>query len=260
MIDYDKALHAFQAYVKNYDANDGKVHLKIVHTMKVAELSEMIARGIGMDEENVQLAKVIGLLHDIGRFEQLRRFHDFRDYLTVDHAQLGVEILKENHLIRAFVEDEKYDDTIFQAISNHNKYAIEDGLNKNTLTHSKIIRDADKIDIFRVHIEDPVDDFLFIKDDEIKQSKTSKEIEKQFYEGHCIVSGGRKSVADVYVMRLAFMYDVNYVPALEYIQKQNYLRRMIDRIGFENPDTIHTFDAMLQTIEKNMKKRIETNE
>ena len=260
MIDYDKALHAFQAYVKNYDANDGKVHLKIVHTMKVAELSEMIARGIGEDEENVHLAKVIGLLHDIGRFEQLRRFHDFRDYLTVDHAQLSVEILKENHLIRAFVEDEKYDDTIFQAISNHNKYAIADGLNKNTLTHAKIIRDADKIDIFRVHIEDPVDDFLFIKDDEIKQSKTSKEIEKQFYEGHCIVSGGRKSVADVYVMRLAFMYDVNYVPALEYIQKQNYLRRMIDRIGFENPDTIHTFDAMLQTIEKNMKKRIETNE
>lgn len=260
MIDYDKALHAFQAYVKNYDANDGKVHLKIVHTMKVAELSEMIARGIGEDEENVHLAKVIGLLHDIGRFEQLCRFHDFRDYLTVDHAQLGVEILKENHLIRAFVEDEKYDDTIFQAISNHNKYAIADGLNKNTLTHAKIIRDADKTDIFRVHIEDPVDDFLFIKDDEIKQSKTSKEIEKQFYEGHCIVSGGRKSVADVYVMRLAFMYDVNYVPALEYIQKQNYLRRMIDRIGFENPDTIHTFDAMLQTIEKNMKKRIETNE
>ena len=236
MIDYDKALHAFQAYVKNYDANDGKVHLKIVHTMKVAELSEMIARGIGEDEENVHLAKVIGLLHDIGRFEQLRRFHDFRDYLTVDHAQLGVEI------------------------SNHNKYAIADGLNKNTLTHAKIIRDADKTDIFRVHIEDPVDDFLFIKDDEIKQSKISKEIEKQFYEGHCIVSGGRKSVADVYVMRLAFMYDVNYVPALEYIQKQNYLRRMIDRIGFENPDTIHTFDAMLQTIEKNMKKRIETNE
>lgn len=260
MIDYDKALHAFQAYVKNYDANDGKVHLKIVHTMKVAELSEMIARGIGEDEENVHLAKVIGLLHDIGRFEQLRRFHDFRDYLTVDHAQLGVEILKENHLIRAFVEDEKYDDTIFQAISNHNKYAIADGLNKNTLTHAKIIRDADKTDIFRVHIEDPVDDFLFIKVDEIKQSKISKEIEKQFYEGHCIVSGGRKSVADVYVMRLAFMYDVNYVPALEYIQKQNYLRRMIDRIGFENPDTIHTFDAMLQTIEKNMKKRIETNE
>ena len=61
-------------------------------------------------------------------------------------------------------------------------------------------------------------------------------------------------------MRLAFMYDVNYVPALEYIQKQNYLRRMIDRIGFENPDTIHTFDTMLQTIEKNMKKRMETNE
>lgn len=260
MIDYDKALHAFQTYVKNYDANDGKVRLKIVHTMKVAELSEMIARGIGMDEENVQLAKVIGLLHDIGRFEQLRRFHDFRDYLTVDHAQLGVEILKENHLIRSFVEDEKYDDIIFQAISNHNKYAIADGLNKNTLTHAKIIRDADKTDIFRVHIEDPVDDFLFIKKDETKQSKISKEIEKQFYEGHCIASGGRKSAADVYVMRLAFMYDVNYVPALEYIQKQNYLRRMIDRIGFENPDTMHTFDAMLQTIEKNMKKRMETNE
>ena len=61
-------------------------------------------------------------------------------------------------------------------------------------------------------------------------------------------------------MRLAFIYDVNYVPALKYIQKQNYLRRMIDRIGFENPDTIHTFDAMLQTIENIIKQRIETNE
>ena len=190
----------------------------------------------------------------------MRRFHDFRDYLTVDHAQLGVEILKENHLIRSFVEDEKYDDTIFQAISNHNKYAIADGLDKNTLMHAKVIRDADKTDIFRVHIEDPVDDFLFIKEDEIKQSKISKEIEKQFYEGHCIVSGGRKSGADVYVMRLAFIYDVNYVPALKYIQKQNYLQRMIDRIGFENPETIHTFDAMLQTIENIIKQRIETNE
>ena len=246
MIDYDKALHAFQAYVKNYDANDGKVRLKIVHTMKVAELSEMIARGIGLDEENVQLAKVIGLLHDIGRFEQLRRFHDFRDYLTVDHAQLGVEILKENHFIRSFVEDEKYDDTIFQAISNHNKYAIVDGLDKNTLMHAKIIRDADKTDIFRVHIEDPVDDFLFIKEDEIKQSKISKEIEKQFYEGHCIVSGGRKSGADVYVMRLAFIYDVNYVPALKYIQKQNYLQRMIDRIGFENAEKQLLTDDLLE--------------
>ena len=70
--DFDAAKAAFEAYLDEYDRADDKIHLKIVHTYGVVDAAEDIARRMGLDEEDVQLAKVIGLLHDIGRFEQIR--------------------------------------------------------------------------------------------------------------------------------------------------------------------------------------------
>ena len=75
--DFDAAKAAFEAYLDEYDRADDKIHLKIVHTYGVVDAAEDIARRMGLDEEDVQLAKVIGLLHDIGRFEQIKRFDSF---------------------------------------------------------------------------------------------------------------------------------------------------------------------------------------
>ena len=75
--DFDAAKAAFEAYLDEYDRADDKIHLKIVHTYGVVDAAEDIARRMGLGEEDVQLAKVIGLLHDIGRFEQIKRFDSF---------------------------------------------------------------------------------------------------------------------------------------------------------------------------------------
>ena len=111
MIDFEKAQSAFKEYLKQYDLADGSVNLKVVHTYGVVEKSEYIARELGLDEDNVLLAKLIAILHDIGRFEQVKLTKDFDD-----------------SLIRNFIEDFKYDEVIGKAIYNHNKYAVEDGL------------------------------------------------------------------------------------------------------------------------------------
>ena len=88
------------------------------------------------------------MLHDIGRFEQVRLYHTFNDGKSVNHAEIGVKILFEDGLIREFIEDKQYDEIIKIAILNHNRQAIETGLTERQLLHSKIIRDADKIDIY----------------------------------------------------------------------------------------------------------------
>lgn len=75
--DFDAAKEAFEAYLDEYDREDDKIHLKIVHTYGVVDDAEEISRRMGLAEEDVQLAKVIGLLHDIGRFEQIKRFDSF---------------------------------------------------------------------------------------------------------------------------------------------------------------------------------------
>ncbi len=85
-IDFEAAKAAFETYLDEYDRTDDKIHLKIVHTYCVVECAEEIATRMHLGQEDVQLAKIIGLLHDIGRFEQIRRFHSFERGKPMDHA------------------------------------------------------------------------------------------------------------------------------------------------------------------------------
>ena len=105
-----------------------KIALKIAHTSRVAEISEKIAENLCLNSEDIDTAWIIGMLHDIGRFEQIRRFDTFEDAKSVNHADLGVEILFEENLIDIFEIDKSLYDTIRIAISNHNKYRITEGL------------------------------------------------------------------------------------------------------------------------------------
>lgn len=86
-IDFKVAKAAFEKYLDEYDRTDDKIHLKIVHTYCVVDAAEEIATRMHLREEDVQLAKIIGLLHDIGRFEQIKRFHSFEPG-TMDHANV----------------------------------------------------------------------------------------------------------------------------------------------------------------------------
>ena len=118
MIDLKKALKNFKEYLNNYDLNDPKIKLKAVHTYGVMDLSEYIARDLNLDEENLKLAQLIALLHDIARFEQLKQFGMYEDYITFDHGDLAVKILFEDGLIRNFIEDSRYDNIILKAIKD----------------------------------------------------------------------------------------------------------------------------------------------
>ena len=82
---------AFASYTQNYDPDDPKIKLKINHTYRVADLCERIARTVpGADTD---LAWLMGMLHDIGRFEQVRRYGTFMDAKSVDHAAFGADLL-----------------------------------------------------------------------------------------------------------------------------------------------------------------------
>lgn len=238
MIDYKKAVSSFQKYVSHYNPEDGKVHLKIIHTYHVADLAKMIAEDLHLSEEDIQLAQLIGLLHDIGRFEQVRRYHDFRDFLTVDHADLGVEVLKENDLIRSFIPDDQYDELIYKAIYNHNKYAIETGLDEHTLLHARIIRDADKTDIYRVKIEDPLEDALPFTVSQMENSTVSDSVYEEFFKEKSIHTGIRKTPADTLISTCAMLYDYNFNPGLQYVRKHHYIEKMMHRFTIKDEESV----------------------
>ena len=158
-MDFKLDKKVFQEYLKRYNVKDGSIALKIKHTYEVVKKSEYIANGLRLNKENIELAKIIALLHDIGRFEQIKEFGEFNDK-KIEHAEFGVIVLFDNGLIRNFINEDKYDSIIYKAIYNHNKYKIKKNLNEKELLHCRIIRDADKLDNFRVKEKDKIEDMF----------------------------------------------------------------------------------------------------
>ena len=96
-IDRDRAPEAFKTYTDAYDAANPRIALKIEHTYHVAETCDAVAREQGWAPEDIDLAWLCGLLHDMGRLEQLRRWDTFKDAESMSHAALGVEVLDAQH-------------------------------------------------------------------------------------------------------------------------------------------------------------------
>jgi putative nucleotidyltransferase with HDIG domain len=139
-------LEAFNEYVSTYDLNNRDIKLKYNHSIRVMNLSKKYAKEIGFNEEDVKLATLIGLLHDIGRFEQLKVYNSYDDSKTIDHADYGVKILFDDNLIARFTNNKKDYNVIRDAIKYHNKLALPK-LDTRTLKFARLIRDVDKIDI-----------------------------------------------------------------------------------------------------------------
>lgn len=143
-------IEEFNKYVANYDCNNPKIKLKYDHSFRVMKLSEEYAKKLNFSIEDIYLAKVIGLLHDIGRFEQIKVYDTHNDYKSVDHADYSVEQLFNKGEIRNFVKDCKNDDIIRLAIKNHNKLIITGVNDERAMMHAKLIRDSDKVDILYI--------------------------------------------------------------------------------------------------------------
>ena len=141
-----KIKEQFLTYVREYDLNDPQIAVKYRHSLMVSALCRDLAERLHLKEADVELAATIGLLHDIGRFEQARRYHTFEDRKSISHALLSCKILFEDGVIRTFTEDRSNDALILHAISTHSDRLPADFGDERTMLFSHLLRDCDKID------------------------------------------------------------------------------------------------------------------
>lgn len=259
MIDIEKAEKAFKEYLKGYDVQDEKVALKIRHTYGVVKASQYLAKAIGLDEENTNLSMLIALLHDIGRFEQSKAssdVYDNADKTFFDHGEYGVKILFEDGLIRNFVEENTYDNIIKVSILNHNKLAIEEGLTDKELLHAKLIRDNDKIDNFRVKLEESFKVLLGTDDlEKVSNEEISENIYQDFLKERLIVYGDVKTDIDRWISYIAYIFDFNFSESLEYLKNNDLINKNFDRIEYKNPKTIEKINKMKDLAESYVNRR-----
>lgn len=251
MIDIERAKKEFINYTNRFDSENQNIAMKIGHSLRVMEISKKIAQNLGLQEERVQLATIIGLLHDIARFEQMEKYNTFHDADSIDHGDYGVEILNKD--IRKYIDTDKYDTIIKKAIKNHNKYAIEDGLNKDELLFSKIIRDADKTDIFYEAV------FMFWKGDEneIENGLISDFVYNNFMNCKLIKrTKENRSKIDSVIGVLAFIFDINLKSTLKILKKEDYINKIIDRFNFNNEETKEKIEEIRKVVNQYIEEKL----
>lgn len=232
----------FDNYIKEFDNTNRDINYKYRHSYRVYKLSEQIAKKMNLNDEDVILASIIGLLHDIGRFEQLKEFSSYSD-INLDHGEFGAKLLFEYGLIDKFKIGKKYYDIIKFAIRNHNKYEVEKTRSKRKMMFAKIIRDADKLDILRAYT---IYNDYNLKTDE---KNINVNVEKEFYGNKLVKNSYLQSKNDVIVSSLAMIFDINDKNVLNIIKSDKLVDKFYKKL--ENKQILRPyFDYMNKYLEE----------
>lgn len=232
MLNIEKTKKAFQNYVNQFDLTDDKILLKLIHTYQVVETSQYLCIHENIKDDDYQLALIIALLHDIGRFEQLKRFHSFND-TNIDHAKLGVDILFENRLIEKMVEDRDYDEIIKIAILYHSVYRVPNIENERILMHIHLIRDSDKLDNFRVKNTASIKTLFDISENDFIHQTVSTQMIEDIKNHRLILKKDKKNEVDMWVSYFAFVFDLHFSSSYLFLKENDYIRKNIDRFSYQ---------------------------
>lgn len=230
-------IEQFKNYVSNYDLSNPDIKLKYDHSFRVMELSHKYAIELGLTEEDIKLATEIGLLHDIGRFEQFKTYHTYVDSKSIDHADYSVEQLFDKEKIKKFDNNKRHWEIIRQAIRNHNKYEITAVNDDRCLLHCHLIRDTDKIDIL----------YNWSTLGEIKLREDGLEASPNVL--NCIRN--KESVKHEYVINktdrnicfMAFIFDIHFDECIA--ECYNYIKKQYNKMVYKEPykEVIKQIDA-----------------
>ncbi len=244
--DREKIERVFAAYTEDYNPKDPKIRLKIDHTYRVADLCERIGQTVpGVDPE---LCWVSGMLHDIGRFEQVRRYHTFVDAQSVDHARFGADLLFREGLADRFGSFTGEELKILEtAIRNHNKFRIDEEVPEEIRDYCRILRDADKIDIFRVNIDTPLEDIYNVTTEELRSGAVTEDVKQGFREKHAVLRSLKRSAVDYVVGHICLVYELEYPISVKIAKEQGYVDKLLD-FRSENEDTNAWFAYMRETL------------
>ena len=245
----EKEIEEFETFVNHYDLSVPAIERKYKHSLRVMKFAIDIAKSLNLTEDEIILAAKAGLLHDIGRFEQWTQYCTYNDLKSIDHADLGVEILKKNNYIEKYEKDKVKQRIILTAVKNHNKLAIEQGIDGIELIISKIIRDADKLDIMNTQI-------LAVKD---VDSDFNIDTLQYIYLEKCCANSAVKSEVDSVVRMLCFIFDLYYKYSIKYLQQVHLVKKKINILEQYNNVPKDEIEKIKEYILQYMKRKIEEN-
>lgn len=242
----------FTSYVQTFKYKNlelqQNIDLKKDHTRRVCEEIINLGEQLGLNEDELRLAEIIALLHDIGRFEQYARYKTFLDGKSENHAELGIQILAKHRVLKQF--DAATRDVILRSIQYHNRASLPREETETCLFFSKLLRDADKLDIWKV-----VTDYYHRKNRERNgaielglpdTSGFSEEVYRDLMNKKIVDIKHVNNLNDFKLLQIGWIFDINFKPTLYHIKERRYLEMIRDVLP-ESKGISEIFDIIHQS-------------
>jgi len=240
-------------YAKKYEQFGEEIELKTLHMLSVAALMNNLSIQFKLSPQLHKLAIITGLFHDIGRYEQFKTYHTFRDSISIDHGNLSAEIIEKNQLLCDLSKEEQ--DMVITAVRNHNKYAIEDNIDGDTLVLCRMIRDADKIDCFRVVCSEPFENSYGVTKEEVENSPISDNVYESILNHRMVVNTDRKYPIDFILSCVAFVFDIYYPQSCAITKEKKKYFSLLDTLHFNNEQTAKRMKTIIKEVDNYLLKK-----
>ena len=253
-IDRTRAATAFERYTSAFDPSDERIALKIFHTFRVAENCDRLASALCLPKEDRDEAWLIGLLHDIGRFEQCSRARSFLDSASFDHAEEGVRYLFSCGHVADFLPEEGEGNTelldeLRLAVKYHNKFALPEGLTVREQLFCHLIRDADKLDIFRVSTVNAFAVVHEYPEETVAASEISPAVVACFEDRTTLDYRLRRTPADIFLGHIAMCFGLHFPVSRALAREQGYVAKMMN-FRFTRPESEAEYRRLRRLMEE----------
>jgi hypothetical protein len=209
---------------------NANLRFKQEHTARTCEEIVRLAHELALDADETRIAELTALFHDVGRFSQFAQYRTYNDFRSIDHGQRGVEVLREEKILDSLPAEERQ--WVETAVALHGRRSLPSALKGRALLFTRLIRDADKIDIFRVvteyykrYCQDPDNFALEI---ELPDSpEYCPEVLEAVWNEETVDWGKLRTLTDAKLCQLGWVYDLNFTASLRRIEQCGYLAELI---------------------------------
>lgn len=240
----------FSDYCKSFyssNAEDQKnIYLKEYHTFNVCKNIVEIAEGLSLKNNQKMLAETVALFHDIGRFPQYAKYKTFKDSISVNHGLLGAQTLIEEKILQKLHGNEQ--ELIVQSVKFHNAFSVPKKEREGIVFFIRLIRDADKLDIWRVFLE------YYEGPDDSKASAVglglpdiseyTAGVLSYIYQKEIVSLSKIRTLNDFKLLQLSWIFDLNFIPSFQFLIERDYINRIISHLP--QTEDIHNVSLFLK--------------
>ncbi|MFA6810903.1 MAG: HD domain-containing protein [Desulfoplanes sp.] len=236
-------MYGYECWFKDYAGrfrqekifDQENIDLKVDHSLRVLDEARGITGHESFSDHETWLTHMAALLHDVGRFVQYDTYKTYSDPQSVDHGDLGREVLEKEGVLGDLPKIDQH--VILEAVRLHNKKDLPEDITEPLGRVTRAVRDADKLDIVPVVLsrvgpgcpDNPVLRLGLGRDPE----KYTQDVFDQVQGLHMVEYQSMRWVNDFKLLLASWSYALNYSWSRKQVLDRNYLDRLFALL----PDT-----------------------